>query len=160
MPPPMVRISRSSSVEPTRPSPENRELFRIPRVQRMSGKRQAARHRANGCFRHQCWWPYHKSLSYNMLQPNSALSIPVQVQIGREMLLPEQVKDHSQQWVAEAPISDLTKIQATQELNGIFSLGQLSRESGFPCRHLAAQEDQLCCGAHALNAQRLRHQPG
>jgi hypothetical protein len=47
--------------------------------------------------------------------------------------------------------------KAIQELvlykeNGIFSLGQISRESGFPCRHLAAQENQLRCGAHALNA--------
>jgi hypothetical protein len=54
-------------------------------------------------------------------------------------------------------ISDLARIQAIQELvlykeNGIFSLGQISRESGFPCRHLAAQENQLRCGAHALNA--------
>jgi hypothetical protein len=53
-------------------------------------------------------------------------------------------------------ISDLARIQAIQELvpskeNGIFSLGQVSRESGFPCRHLAAQEDQLRCSAHALN---------
>jgi hypothetical protein len=45
---------------------------------------------------------------------------------------------------------------AIQELvlykeNCIFSLGQISRESGFPCRHLAAQENQLRCGAHALN---------
>jgi hypothetical protein len=54
-------------------------------------------------------------------------------------------------------ISDLARIQAIQELvlyeeNGIFSPGQISRESGFPCRHLAAQENQLGCGAHALNA--------
>ncbi len=45
-------------------------------------------------------------------------------------------------------VSDLTRIQATQELvldkeNGIFSLGQISGECGFSCRHLAAQEDQL-----------------
>jgi hypothetical protein len=53
-------------------------------------------------------------------------------------------------------ISDLARIQAIQELvlyeeNGIFSLGQISRETGFPCRHLTAQENQLRCGAHALN---------
>jgi hypothetical protein len=56
-------------------------------------------------------------------------------------------------------ISDLARIQAIQELvldqeNGIFSLGQISRESRFPCRHLAAHENQLRCGAHALNAER------
>jgi hypothetical protein len=54
-------------------------------------------------------------------------------------------------------VSDLARIQTIQELvlykeNGILSLGQVPREPGFPCRHLAAQEQQLCCGAHALNA--------
>jgi hypothetical protein len=45
-------------------------------------------------------------------------------------------------------ISDLARKQVIQELvlykeNSIFTLGQISRESGFSCRHLAAQENQL-----------------
>ena len=45
-------------------------------------------------------------------------------------------------------ISDLSRKEVIQELvlnkeNGIFSLGQLSRESGLSCCHFAAQENQL-----------------
>jgi hypothetical protein len=45
-------------------------------------------------------------------------------------------------------ISDLARKEVIQELvlnkeNGIFSLGQISRERGLSCRHFAAQENQL-----------------
>ena len=45
-------------------------------------------------------------------------------------------------------VSDLARKQVIQELvlnkeNGIFSLSQISRESGLSCRHLATQENQL-----------------
>jgi len=45
-------------------------------------------------------------------------------------------------------VSDLARKKLFQELvlyqkNGIFSLGQISRESGFSRRHLAAQKNQL-----------------
>jgi hypothetical protein len=31
-----------------------------------------------------CWWPHHKKLGCNMLEPNLALSIPVRLQIGEK----------------------------------------------------------------------------
>jgi hypothetical protein len=45
-------------------------------------------------------------------------------------------------------IGDLAGKKVIQELvlnkeNGIFSLGQISRKRGLPCRHFAAQENQL-----------------
>jgi len=45
-------------------------------------------------------------------------------------------------------IGDLAGIEVIQELvlhkqDGIFALGQLSRQRGLPCPHLAAQENQL-----------------
>src|SRR5208283_432816 len=54
-------------------------------------------------------------------------------------------------------ISDLARKQGTQKLvlleeDSIFSSGQIPCESGFACRHLAAQENQLCGGVHAFHA--------
>ena len=50
-----------------------------------------------------CWWPYHKDPDCNMLQPNSALSIPVRVQIGEKCFCQKKLRTTHQQWIAEAP---------------------------------------------------------
>ena len=55
------------------------------------------------CFRHQLWWPYRKYLGCDMLQPNSALSIPVRVQIGEKCFCQKKLRTTHQQWITEAP---------------------------------------------------------
>jgi len=69
--------------------------------------------------------------------------------VWRERVLQSRITVHKGR-----NVGDLARKQGIQEIvlhekDGIFSNGQISCESGFACRHLPAEENQLRRGAHA-----------
>ena len=70
-----------------------------------------------------CWWPCHKDLGCNMLQPNSALSIPVRVQIGEKCFCQKKLRATHQQWIAEAPTRNSRVRLRARQVNYLLAMG-------------------------------------